>query len=211
MTPNEQYYENLANQLIPNLRKRHFEAHYCPTEVNVLEKVLSYLTDDSTIAWGGSESLKDIGLMSFLKNSHYHLFDRDLAKTPEEKQKQYTQAVNADFFFMSTNAITLDGQLVNIDGTGNRLSCLLYGPKNVIIIASMNKVVKDLDSALERVKFIACPQNAIRLNRDTPCAKTGFCTDCVSPDCICANTVITRLSIIPNRIKIILVGEKIGY
>ena len=112
---------------------------------------------------------------------------------------------------MSSNAITLDGQLVNIDGLGNRVASLIHGPKNVVIVAGMNKVVKDVDTAIDRVHNEAAPPNAVRLGLDTPCAKYGYCCNCLSPDCICCETVITRKSRIAGRIKVILVGETLGY
>ena len=112
---------------------------------------------------------------------------------------------------MSTNAITTDGQLVNIDGTGNRVAALIWGPKQVIVLAGMNKVCPTLEDAYRRVKNIASPPNCIRLNRKTPCAATGICGDCLSPDCICSQTVLTRRSGIPGRIKVILIGEQLGY
>lgn len=112
---------------------------------------------------------------------------------------------------MSTNVITLDGELINIDGRGNRVAFLCYGPQNVLILAGMNKVVTDIESGFKRIRDIASPQNAIRLNRNTPCKLLGRCKDCYSPDCMCGQLVITRRSIIPNRIKVILIGEELGY
>jgi len=112
---------------------------------------------------------------------------------------------------MSSNAISVTGELVNIDGTGNRLAALIYGPSNVIILAGMNKVMPTVEAALSRVKNTASPINAIRLSRNTPCAVTGICSECQSPDCICAQTVITRRSNQAGRIKVILIGEELGY
>ena len=117
----------------------------------------------------------------------------------------------ADYFLMSSNAITLDGELVNIDGHSNRVACLCCGPKNVIVIAGMNKVVSNVEEGVDRVHNFAAPPNTVRLNKNTPCAQTGRCADCYSPDCICSQIVITRRSSIPNRIKVILVGEELGY
>lgn len=112
---------------------------------------------------------------------------------------------------MSTNAITLDGELINIDGRGNRVAFLCYGPQNVLIISGINKIVSDIDSGIKRVRNIAAPPNSIRLNRKTPCSINGKCEDCYSPDCMCSQLVITRRSGILNRIKVILVGEELGY
>lgn len=112
---------------------------------------------------------------------------------------------------MSTNAITMDGELVNIDGSGNRVAALIFGPEEVIIVAGMNKVTADVPGAYKRVKNIASPPNCVRLNKNTPCAMTGQCGSCLGDDCICSQTVITRRSGIPGRIKVILVGEELGY
>jgi len=112
---------------------------------------------------------------------------------------------------MSTNAITLDGELINIDGRGNRVAFLCYGPQNVLILTGINKIVADIESGIKRTRNIASPPNAIRLNRNTPCAITGKCGDCFSKECMCGQIVITRFSLIPNRIKVILIGEELGY
>ena len=133
------------------------------------------------------------------------------AQTPEAVKEMKAKMINADYFLMSTNAITLDGELVNIDGTANRVNYLCYGPENVLIIAGMNKVSTNVEEGINRVKNIASPPNTLRLKKDTPCAKTGRCTDCLSPDCICSQTVITRRSSVKGRIKVILVGEELGF
>ena len=112
---------------------------------------------------------------------------------------------------MSTNAITTDGELINIDGRANRVSFLCYGPENVLVIAGMNKVVTDVESGLKRVRLTACPPNAVRLNKKTPCAVNGVCGNCYGEDCICSQFVVTRRSGVKNRIKVILVGEELGY
>jgi hypothetical protein len=112
---------------------------------------------------------------------------------------------------MSSNAITMDGKLVNIDGRGSRLAPFIYGPDYVIVLSGMNKVVRDEESAVERVKHLASPINCIRLDRETPCTKTGECSDCLSPDCICTHTVITRRSHVEGRLKVFLIGEELGY
>ena len=118
--------------------------------------------------------------------------------------------INADTFLMSTNAITLDGELINIDKRGNRICYLIYGPKQVIIVAGMNKVVSSVEDGIKRVRNFATPPNAVRLNMNTPCSKTGRCADCVN-DSLCAQVLVTRTSCVPSRIKVILVGEELGY
>lgn len=211
MTPQQIYNQNLADTIIQKFTQRGIEGYYVDDSNEALTKALRFLTPDCTVSWGGSETLNEIGLIPALKTSDCIVLDRFSGKTPEETQEIFSKIAICDYYFMSTNALTLDGQLVNVDGNGNRLASLLHGPKNVIIIAGMNKVCTDVESAIGRVRNFAAPPNATRLNRKTPCAETGKCSDCLSPDCICAQTVITRRSQVPNRIKVILVGESLGY
>lgn len=211
MTPKKQYYKNVATTIIKNLEKRQMEGYYCETSASAVEKILSLMPKGASIGWGGSMTLSEIELIDRLKKSDYELYDRDAPKSQEAQKKMYTNIFNSNFFLMSSNAITLDGKLINIDGRGNRVAFLCYGPENVIVVVGMNKVVSDLDSGIKRVRDIAAPSNTVRLNKKTPCAVTGRCGNCLSPDCICAQTVITRFSITPKRIKVILVGEELGY
>lgn len=211
MTPRKKYYENTSKTLIKAFKKRRIEATYCETIGQAKEQILSMLTDDSTISWGGAMTLHEMELIDNLKQGNYTLLDRSLAKSPEEVSKIYHDALSADYYLMSSNAITLDGKLVNIDGNGNRVAALIYGPREVIVVAGMNKVVLDEEAALKRVRNEASPINTVRLNKNTPCAHTGQCADCLSDDCICCQTVITRMSREPGRIKVILVGEELGY
>ena len=211
MSPKETANQNLANTIIKNMAKKNLEGYYCATSAEAVEKALSLMPEGSSVTWGGSMTLTECGLMDALKTANYEIIDRDTSKTPEEARAMYGKQVMADYFLMSTNAITMDGELVNIDGRSNRVSCLCWGPQNVIIIAGMNKVALDVESALKRVRNFAAPPNAVRLNKNTPCAQTGKCADCYSPDCICSQIVITRRSSTPNRIKVILVGEELGY
>lgn len=173
--------------------------------------MLDIIEKGKSVAWGGSMTLAETGIMDAVKNADYEIIDREAAKTKEEQKEVFGKICGCDYFLMSSNAVTLDGELVNVDGRGNRVSFLCFGPENVIVVAGMNKVVPDVESAIKRVRNIAAPPNTVRLNKSTPCAVTGKCADCVSPDCICAQTVITRLSAIPNRIKVVLVGEEFGY
>ena len=165
-----------------------------------------------TVGFGGSMTLAESGMGSALrKREDITLLDRGKAGSPEEVKEIYHKSLHADYYFMSSNAITADGELVNIDGTGNRAAALIYGPEHVIILAGMNKVAPTLEEAISRVRNVASPINALRLGRNTPCAATGLCSDCLSPDCICSHTVITRKSAPEKRIKVILVGESLGY
>lgn len=212
MEPKKQYYENVAATIIKNLEKRRMNGFYCADKESAIAKVLELMPAGSSVGWGGSMTLKDNGFFDAIADANaYQIIDRDTAKTKEEEKKIYSEICAANVFLMSTNAITLDGELVNVDGRGNRVSFLCYGPDKVIVVAGMNKVVTDVEDGIKRVRNMAAPPNCVRLNKKTPCAATGTCADCFSPDCICAQTVVTRLSFYPGRINVILVGEELGY
>ena len=211
MSPKEIANQNLANTIIKNMAKKNMEGYYCATSAEAVEKALSLMPEGASGTWGGSMTLTECGLMDALKTANYEIIDRDTAKTPEEARVMYSKQVMADYYLMSTNALTIDGELVNIDGRANRVSCLCWGPQNVIIIAGMNKVAPDVESAIKRVRNIAAPPNCVRLSKNTPCAQTGKCGDCYSPESICSQILVTRRSSAPNRIKVILVGEELGY
>lgn len=204
-------YENIANTIIKNLKKRQIEGYYCPNSKYAIQKALDLIPKESSISLGGSITLTETGLMDVIQNGNYKIIDRDSSTNPEEQRKIYGKICCSDFFLMSTNAITLDGELINIDGRGNRVAFLCYGPQNVLILTGMNKVVSDIESGIKRVRDIAAPPNGIRLNKKTPCTITGKCENCFSPDCMCGQFVITRFSLIPNRIKVILIGEELGF
>ena len=212
MNHKKQAYENLATSIIEKFNLRGIDGYYAESAEDALEIVQRFFTPGCTISWGGSETLNEIGLIDILKSSDsdYSLLDR--AAVPlDERDSFYSKVVNCDYFLMSSNAITMDGQLVNIDGSGNRVACLITGPKNVIVVAGMNKIVTDVENGIKRVHNFAAPPNTVRLNKDTPCSHHGRCGDCLSADCICSNVVITRRSHIPGRVKVILVGEELGF
>ena len=212
LTPKQINYQNLAGNIINKFNLRGIEGYYCADREEANAKAKRFLTPDCTISWGGSVTLDEIGLIDDLKESDdYILYDRMAAKSAEEKKEMSGRIFTSDYYFMSSNAITMDGEIVNIDGNGNRVACLCNGPDNVIIIAGMNKIVKDVQEAVSRTRNIAAPPNAVRLGLDTPCASSGRCTDCLSPGCMCGQIVVTRMSRIPDRIKVILVGEELGY
>ena len=202
----------LAEKIIKKLTMRQMEGYYVPTKEDALALVKEqFLTEGKTVCWGGSVSLQEIGLMDWLKDSKCRMIDRTAYSTDEELRQIKAQMVNADYFLMSTNAITMDGELVNIDGYANRVSFLCYGPENVLVNAGMNKVVTDVETGVKRVHNIASPPNAVRLNKKTPCAEFGQCGDCYYEDCICSQIVVTRRSSVKGRIKVILVGEELGF
>ena len=212
MNPKQLHYETLAKTLIKNFEKRGMDACYCATADDARQTALSYLSAGCSVSYGGSMTLEETGTLSALREqSDITLIDRATAKTPEETKKMYHDALSSDYYFMSTNALTSSGELVNIDGNGNRVAALIYGPEHVIVMASMNKVVSSVEEAISRVHGTATPMNCKRLNKNTPCAATGVCSDCLSPDCICNQVVITRRSSIKGRIRVILIGEEFGY
>lgn len=211
MENQQKFYSLIAQNIIAEMAKRNIEGYYVCSKEEAVNKALSFLTEGMTISWGGSMTLSQIGLFDALQEKAcYNLLDRTKVP-PEEIPDLYRKAFFADTYFMSSNAITQQGELINIDGTGNRVASLIYGPKQVIIIAGINKIVKDEAAAIERIHNVAAPINALRLHKNTPCAHTGKCHNCLSPDCICMHTVITRNSVTKGRIKVILVNENLGY
>ena len=200
-----------AEMIIKNLEKRNMEGFYFDTAAECTHAILETIPHGSVISWGGSESIKESGLMDGIHNGNYKLIDRSAATSPEESRELYAQTVLADYYLMSSNAITLDGELINIDGNGNRVACLIQGPSHVILVVGMNKVVTDVESGIARVRNMASPANAIRLNKNIPCAATGTCHDCLAPECFCNQIVVTRRSGHSGRISVYLVGESLGY
>lgn len=212
MNPKQTFYEHQANTIIANLKKRQMDGFYCPTCKDAVKTAMELVSTGDSVSFGGSMTLSESGIMDALNaREDITLYDRSKASTPEEIGTIYRKAFSCDTYFMSTNAITLDGELVNTDGNGNRVAALIFGPAQVIIVCGMNKVATDTDAAIARVRNIASPPNCNRLNRKTPCATTGVCADCLSPECICNHTVITRCCGTPHRIKVLLVGEELGY
>ena len=212
MTPKQQAYKALGNTMIKNFKKRNIDAFYCEDSASAVALAMEFMKDGGTVGKGGTETIREVGLLDAVKSAeHLTFIDRELAKTPEEKKQIYFQTLQCDYFLMSSNAITVDGELINIDGNGNRVACLIYGPENVIVIAGMNKVVEDVDAGIARIGNFAAPANAARLETRTPCATLGHCGDCHSQDCMCAQIVITRHSRHDGRIKVILVGEELGF
>ena len=210
MTKRQEGFALTAKSIIKELEKRNMEGYFCENSEEAVKTVLSLLPENATVSWGGSETIKECGLMDALQNGNYNLLDRSKV-SPEEYREFYSKVVLADAFFMSSNAITENGELVNIDGAANRLACLLHGPQSVYVIVGMNKLVSDVDAAIGRIRNTACPANTLRLNRKTPCALTGKCGDCYSQESICSQIVVTRRSTQPKRIKVILVAENLGY
>ncbi len=203
--------EKQAHQIIKNLEKRNMNGYYCETKQQCADLLLSLLNDGDSVSWGGSASMNQCGIPEKLKKSgKYTVLDREQF-TADTMKEFYIKAFSSNAYIMGTNAITLDGILVNVDGNGNRVASLIFGPDRVFVIAGMNKVVPSVDQALGRVRNFASPPNTIRLNKNTPCASTGKCANCLSEDCICNQIVYTRRSRDKDRIHVILVGENLGF
>lgn len=205
------YYKKRGEILLKNLKSRHFDAYYCATKEDALCKALELIPEGATVGWGGAFSAMQIGLMDALNEGKYHTIDRDKCKTQEEKLKAARDCFAADVFLTGANALSLDGQMVNIDGNGNRVGAIIYGPTTVLVIAGMNKVEENLEAAVRRARTVAAPMNEQRFLGNTPCAVTGVCADCKSENCICNQIVITRHCRPTGRIKFILVGEELGF
>lgn len=211
MTPVKEYNKLLAEKTIEGLEKRNMQGFYAENKEEAVKIALSLIPEGSVVSWGGSATLQETGLINTLKNNNYQCLDRNDVESKEEKEEIAHKALNADYYLMSTNAMTIDGQLINIDGNGNRVAALIYGPKNVIIVTGINKICDTYDSALSRARNKASIPNVIRFDCNTPCKKTGKCMDCLSPETVCCQFVHTRFSRIKDRIKVIIVGENLGF
>ena len=205
------YYDKRGAILVKNLKSRHFDAYYCSTKEEALEKALSLIPAGASVGWGGCVSCQQIGLLDAVRAGDYKALDRDKCNTPEERDNLMHQCLLADTFLTGANAISLDGQMVNIDGNGNRVAAIIYGPRQVIVVAGMNKVVDTLDAAITRARTVAAPINQQRFGLPNPCTATGSCADCKSETCICNHIVVTRHCRPVGKIKFILVGEDLGF
>ena len=201
----------LGKKVVNALNERHFEAYYEPDSKSAVKRVLSLMPEGSSISWGGSMTIEDIGLIKAVYDGNYTLYDRNTAKSDEERGEILRKAFFADFFLSSANAIAENGVIYNIDRTGNRLAAICYGPKNVIIIAGINKIAGSESAALERARKMAAPINAMRFDIKTPCRETGVCMDCKSPQSICSKILTLRCADVPGRIKVIIFGEEAGF
>lgn len=209
-TPLQKRNELLGNRVVKALEKRHFEAYYCDNKEEALKKVIELIPEDNVVSWGGSTTLAETKILDYVKEN-YKVIDRDTAKSPEERDELMRKVFFSDTFLMSSNAITEDGQLVNIDGTGNRVAALCFGPKSIIVVAGINKVSKTLQDACSRARNVAAPINSLRFDLETPCQSTGSCFDCISKDSICAYFVTTRICKPAKKIKVIIIGENFGF
>jgi len=205
------YAETLARRAIEALEKNNMTGFYASTQEAALKKALSLIPKGSKVGYGGSHTLDQIGIKEALRAGDCHLIDRNQPGIDDEQMdKLRRESLTADVFLMSTNALTLDGKLVNIDGYGNRLAAMIFGPPKVIIIAGTNKIVCDVEAGIRRIKDYVSPIHAKRRQRPLPCATTGYCVDCRAPERACNSLVITEGQRQKDRITVIIVGEDLG-
>ena len=212
MTPTEERNEKLAERMIKNLHRRNMEAFYCPTTAEAVKMLSELIEDGSTVTWGGSATIRDMGIPDVLRSrGTLEVLDRDLVETPEDKQDIYLKAFTADVYLTSANAISEDGVIVNIDGNGNRVAAISWGPKKVIFVIGLNKVAQNVEAALARARSTAAPINAQRFEIKTSCKADGVCHNCNSPESICSYVHFLRNSRNQGRHVVVLVGENLGY
>lgn len=205
----------LGERAVTAFKNRFFDAYYVETKEDALKKAIELIPKEGSVSWGGSMSISEIGLLDYILENNYKVINRDNAKTQEEKNNILKEALFCDTYLMSANAITEDGQLVNVDCYGNRVGALMFGPKSVVVVVGMNKIMPTLEEAIMRARNFAAPTNMQRIAgkglRQTPCFTTGCCHDCLSKESICSHITVTRLCNPEKRIKVILVGEAIGF
>lgn len=212
MTQQEERNQKLAERMIKNLNRRNMEAFYCPTGKEAVKKVSELIADGSVVTWGGTATVRDLGIPEALKKrGTIDILDRDQAETPEEKEAVCLRAFSADVYLTSANAISEDGVIVNIDGNGNRVAAISWGPKKVIFVIGLNKVAQTTEAALARARSTASPINAQRFDINTPCRIDGTCHNCNSPESICSYVHFLRNSRNKGRHVVVLVGEGLGY
>ncbi|BEP29595.1 lactate utilization protein [Helicovermis profundi] len=197
---------------IDNFRKNNMDAFFVRDETELINKIDSFIKDNMKVSLGGSMTLFETGVIDYLRHKNINFLDRyKEGLTGEDIKKIYFESFDTDVYFSSSNAITENGELYNVDGNGNRVAAMIYGPKKVIVVVGINKLVKNLDDAIKRNKEISAPANAKRLSRNTPCAKTGYCVDCSSKDRICNDYVVIKKQANKDRIKVIIVNKTLGY
>ncbi len=204
--------EKKIERTIKNLENNNMNGHFVHDKGEVLTKIQDLINEGDTVAVGGSMTLFETGVLDLLRSGRYNFLDRYKEGLKQEEIKEiYRKSFFADAYFTSSNAITEDGWLYNVDGRGNRVSAMIYGPDKVIIVVGINKIVKNLEDAIRRNREIAAPANTVRLNKNTPCAKIGYCTDCKNEDRICNDYVLIKRQSEQGRIHVIIVNSELGY
>ncbi|MDR1932205.1 MAG: lactate utilization protein [Spirochaetales bacterium] len=206
------HHEALANRAVEALKKSFFDAVYFPAAEKAAQYIMGFVAAGTRVGFGGSMTVKSMGIQDKVKAKGGVVLDHGVpGLSPEETLSIRRQQLTCDLFLTGTNAITLDGSLVNVDGCGNRVAAMTFGPKKVIVVAGTNKIRKDLDAALERIKYLAGPLNNKRLSRQNPCTKTGTCMDCQGEGRICNVYTILKRRPSATDMTIIITGEALGY
>ncbi len=212
--PREIVFQRKAESVIQNLKKRNINGIYCRTTKEAVAEVCRMIPEGATVALGGSVTIMQSGLLDELRRKNIDLLDRYRSGiTAEEVEAVMARGMTADVQLMSCNAVTSDGKLVNEDGRGNRVAGLIFGPKKVIMMVSVNKIVPSVEDGIKRIREIAAPLNCIRLGLDTPCVRTGFCDDdnCFPPERVCSQITIIESNRQKGRLTVVFVGEELGY
>lgn len=207
---------NQIEKTLESLRKNQMEAVYLESKNELPSFLSQQIQKGDIVTFGGSQTLYQTGVIDYLsdleKEEQITFLNRDREGiTREEQMEIYRQAFSSDLYLSSSNAITEDGFLYNVDGNGNRIAAITFGPKSVIIVAGYNKIVKNVEEAVKRVQQTAAPKNAVRLKIDTPCAKTGYCVHCQAENKICRDYLLHGKQLVKNRIKVVILGEEYGY
>lgn len=204
--------EMKIKRTIESLKKNNMNGYYAKDRSEIIELIRDIVDEGSIVSCGGSMTLFETGVIDHLRSGRYDFLDRYKdGITREEVTNIFRQAFLSDAYFVSSNAITENGELYNVDGNGNRVAAMLYGPDKVIVICGVNKIVKDVDEAIKRNRELSAPINAKRLNKKTPCTKVGYCMDCSSPERICNEYTLIRKQNVSDRIHVIFLNENIGY
>lgn len=205
------FVETKVAKTIEALEKNNMNGYFAKSNGEVIDIIKGLVTKGDVVACGGSVTLFETGVIDYLRNGDFKFLDRHKDITPEERKALYRESFSANAYFASSNAVTEDGHLYNVDGTGNRVAAIIYGPDKVILVCGINKIVKDVDDAIKRNRYVSAPINAKRLDRRTPCAKVGYCMDCKSPDRICREYTLIKSQSEKGRIHVIFVDENLGY
>ncbi|KNF07969.1 protein of unknown function DUF162 [Gottschalkia purinilytica] len=205
-------FEEKIKRVIKNLEENNINGYFVEDEKDAIEKIKEIIEEGDTVSVGGSMSLFETGIIDFLRKGNYNFLDRyEEGLTSNDIKELFIKTFSSDAYLVSTNAITEKGELYNVDGLGNRVAAMIYGPKKVIVVAGINKIVKDIDEAIMRNREIAAPANSKRLDKKTPCKKVGYCMDCNSPERICNKYTIIKKEYQKDRMYVIIVNQYLGY
>ena len=207
----KKYYEKRGRVLVKNLQSRHFDAYYCENSAAALSKALELIPEGSTVGWGGSLTAEQIGLIDAVRKGNYQALDRAACRTPEERTALFKKSLLADVFLTGANALSMDGEMVNIDGTGNRIAMTAFGPEKVYFLIGSNKITPNLHAAIDRAHNVAAPKNAARFGLDTPCVKGGHCFRCNHPQRICKATLILERPVTGMYAEVLFINEELGF